>query len=86
MDNQEYYANISLARSDIFPRLIDVTLEDLNAGLESGLFSSTDLVHVYLARIKNANPVTNAVTEVNPDAHDIALELDRERANGIIRG
>lgn len=29
-----------------FPSLIDVTTEDLNIGLESGLFTSVDLVNV----------------------------------------
>jgi len=29
-----------------FPSLLDVTLDDLTAGLESGLFTSVDLVNV----------------------------------------
>ena len=34
-----------------FPSLIDATTEDLIKGLESGLFTSVDLVNAYVARI-----------------------------------
>ena len=34
-----------------FPRLIDATTDDLISGLESGLFTSVDLVNAYVARI-----------------------------------
>lgn len=34
-----------------FPSLIDATTEDLISGLESGLFTSVDLVNAYVARI-----------------------------------
>jgi hypothetical protein len=34
-----------------FPNLIDATTEDLISGLESGLFTSVDLVNAYVARI-----------------------------------
>lgn len=34
-----------------FPSLIDATTEDLISGLESGLFTSVDLVKAYVARI-----------------------------------
>ncbi|KAM4058893.1 amidase [Hirsutella rhossiliensis] len=69
-----------------FPSLRDVTLEDLQHGFEQGCFSSTDLVEVYLERIRQVNEQVNAVTEVNPDAIDIAKRLDNERARNAIRG
>jgi amidase len=34
-----------------FPSLIDATTENLISGLESGLFTSVDLVNAYVARI-----------------------------------
>lgn len=34
-----------------YPRLIEVTLEDLDTGLESGLFTSVDLVNVGPRRV-----------------------------------
>lgn len=36
----------SVIKGTPFPKLIDVTLEELETGLESGLFSSVDLVTV----------------------------------------
>lgn len=39
----------------------------------------------YFLRIQEVNPLLNAVTELNPDALDIAASLDAERANGTLR-
>ncbi|KAI9713729.1 MAG: hypothetical protein M1812_006567 [Candelaria pacifica] len=69
-----------------FPDLVDVTVEDLTTGLESGQFTSVDLVTAYLARISEINPILNAVTEVNPDALTLARQMDAMRANGTTRG
>ena len=54
--------------------------------MESGLFSSVDLVNAYLARIREANVTLNVVTEINPDALAIAADLDALRANGTTLG
>ncbi|KAI9797685.1 MAG: hypothetical protein M1833_005346 [Piccolia ochrophora] len=70
----------------IFPSLINVTTEDLAFGLDSGRFTSVDLVKAYLSRIEEVNPTMNVVTEVNPDAIAIAEELDNERKEGKTRG
>lgn len=43
-----------------FPSLIDVTTEDLISGLESGLFTSVDLVNAYVARIMEVGKHLNA--------------------------
>ncbi|RKU48522.1 hypothetical protein DL546_006724 [Coniochaeta pulveracea] len=69
-----------------FPPLIDATLEDLVTGLEAGLFTSVDLVNAYVSRIKEVNSTLRMVTELNPDALDIAAQLDADRANGISYG
>ena len=69
-----------------YPILIDVTTESLETGLESGLFTSVDLVNAYVARILEVNATLNVITELNPDALLIAAELDAERANGTTRG
>jgi amidase len=66
--------------------LIDVTVEDVMKALDDGLFTSVELTRAYLARIDEVNPQFNAVTEVNPDALDIAAQLDNERAEGNSRG
>lgn len=38
----------TVVKGQPFPSLIDVTLDDLTMGLESGLFTSVDLVTVWL--------------------------------------
>ena len=35
-----------------YPALIEVTLEELEIGLESGLFTSVDLVNVLISKFK----------------------------------
>ena len=67
-----------------FPSLIEVDLEELVTGLESGLFTSVDLVKAYTARIMEVNSTLHMVTELNPDAPAIAAQADALRANGTI--
>ncbi|KAB5550001.1 amidase [Coniochaeta sp. 2T2.1] len=69
-----------------FPPLIEATLEDLAKGLESGLFTSVDLVNAYVARINEVNSTLRMVTQINPDALAIAADLDAARANGTSYG
>jgi amidase len=44
------------------------------------------LCQAYIARILQVNSTLNAVTELNPDALEIASQLDAERAHGTTRG
>lgn len=69
-----------------FPPLVDAALTDLSSGLESGAFTSVDLVNAYIARIKETNDVLHAVTEINPDALSIAATLDTARQDGRVLG
>ena len=69
-----------------YPFLIDATTESLETGLESGLFTSVDLVNTYVARLLEVNATLHVLTELNPDALMIAAELDAERASGTTRG
>lgn len=69
-----------------FPPLIEATLDDLVWGLDTGLFTSVDLVNAYTARILEVNSTLRMVAELNPDALSIAAELDSERASGASRG
>ncbi|KAI9170660.1 putative amidase [Paramyrothecium foliicola] len=79
-------ADVVLVKGQPFPSLIDVTIDDLNGGLESGLFTSVDLVKAYLGRIEEVNDELNVVTEINPDALRIAAELDELRKSGDVKG
>lgn len=58
--------------------LTDLTIEDIQSGLETGEFTSTELVESYQARIDQLEPTYNAFTSLNPDALDRAKQLDRE--------
>ncbi|KAJ9605109.1 hypothetical protein H2200_010499 [Cladophialophora chaetospira] len=69
-----------------FPPLIEATTEDLVRGLESGLFTSVDLVQAYTARILEVNSSLHMVTQLNPDAISIAAQLDSQRARGNVFG
>ncbi|KAF2454316.1 amidase [Lineolata rhizophorae] len=71
---------------ECFPSLINITIDELTAGLESGKFTSVDLVNAYIERILEVNDTLNVVTELNPDALSIAEALDEERAAGAARG
>jgi amidase len=69
--------------------LEEMTIAQLQAGLQSGKFTAVALAEKYLARIEemNANgPQLRAVIEVNPDAHAIAGALDAERKEKGPRG
>ena len=50
--------------------------------MDSGLFSSVDLVKAYVARILEVNDTLHVVTELNPDALYIAAHLDDLRSKG----
>ena len=66
------------------PQLLDATLGELRTGLDSGSFTSVDLVKAYIARIDEVNSRLHAVNEGNPDAIAIAAEKDRERQSGSV--
>lgn len=65
--------------------LDEITVADIRTGLESGRFTARSLVEKYLARIQaidKAGPMLNSVIEINPDAMQIAEELDRRPRDG----
>ncbi|KAF2141126.1 uncharacterized protein K452DRAFT_229176 [Aplosporella prunicola CBS 121167] len=71
---------------EVHQGLLDATIEDLQAGMRQGFYTSLDLVNAYTARISEVNNELRAVTEINPDAWDIAFSLDQDRQRGHIRG
>ena len=69
--------------------LEELTISDLQAGMQSGKYTSHQLVKKYLDRIDDVDkdgPKLNSVIEVNPDAMAIAEALDRERKEKGRRG
>jgi amidase len=71
-----------------FP-LAEVSLAQLRADLDSGKYTARALVEQYTARIEamdRRGPTLRHVLEVNPDAVQIAQQLDAERNSGKTRG
>ncbi len=83
---QSCYNTRTAINGTAFPPLIEATTEDLIRGLESGLFTSVDLVQVYIARINEVNSTLHMVTQLNPDALSIAAQMDSQRAKGNVLG
>ncbi len=62
---------------------------ELQAAMQDGRLTSVRLTERFLERVEaydRSGPRLNAVLEVNPQAHEIAETLDRERASGGTRG
>jgi len=69
--------------------LDELTISDLQKAMQSGKYSSKQLVEKYSDRIGDIDkkgPALNSVIEMNPDAERIAAELDRERKEKGARG
>ncbi|HXB34098.1 MAG TPA: amidase [Puia sp.] len=71
-----------------FP-LLETTIDQLQAKMASGEYSSVSITKLYLKRIDaidKKGPALNAVLEINPDALTIAAAMDAERKTGKVRG
>jgi len=69
--------------------LDELTIADIQQGLQSGKYTSRQLVEKYSERINDLDrkgPALHAVIEMNPDAEQIAVALDRERKEKGPRG
>jgi len=77
----------SLAPPDF--ELEEATIADLRRKMESGEHTARSLTEAYLARIEGLDgdgPALRALLETNPDALEVAGELDAERRAGHVRG
>jgi amidase len=69
--------------------LDELTISELQQALQSGKYTSKQLVEKYTDRINDIDkkgPALNSVIEMNPDAERIAADLDRERKEKGARG
>jgi amidase len=69
--------------------LDEMTVEQLQQGMQTGRYTSRQLVDLYLSRIDQidrSGPTLRSVIEVNPEARAIAAALDVERAAKGPRG
>ncbi|KAK1950836.1 amidase signature enzyme, partial [Colletotrichum sublineola] len=61
-------------------KIEDASIVTLQGWMSDGHLTSQDLVGCYLSRIEKTN------RHVNPDAMEIAAQMDKERASGEVRG
>lgn len=69
--------------------LEEITITQLQQGYREGTFTITEVVKAYLDRIEAIDkngPQLNSIITINPDALQIAAELDKEMAAGKSRG
>lgn len=66
--------------------LTETPVGELQAKMKAGELSAEQIAEKYVERIRAIDPKLNSVIELNPDAERIAVELDRERKNGKLRG
>jgi amidase len=66
--------------------VVEATIPEMQAAMASGRVTSRELVTQYLTRIATYEDKLHAALTVNPHALQEADELDRERAEGKLRG
>lgn len=79
---------VAIDAAEVFV-LDEETIGSLGEKLDSGMYSSEQLVELYLKRIENIDkngPKLNAIIEINPDAVSIAKQMDNERKARKNRG
>jgi amidase len=67
-------------------RVYEATIADLQAAMKGGKTTSREIVSQYLMRLGTYEDRLNAAIYVNPHALEEADALDRERAQGKVRG
>ncbi|NHW34609.1 amidase family protein [Paenibacillus aceris] len=66
--------------------IVEADITTLQKAMEEGEIRAAELVALYVKRIEKYNKHINAVLEINPDALQIAQELDDERQKQGSRG
>ncbi|HSK74303.1 MAG TPA: amidase family protein, partial [Pyrinomonadaceae bacterium] len=74
-----------IAFDDPHPELKEITITELQAKMKSGELSARRIAEMYIERIKAIDPKLRSVIEINPDALNIAGEMDKERKRGKVR-
>jgi len=82
MQEEEIIVRRDAPRFDV----IEATIPEIQAAMAEGTLTSRDLTLIYLARIAAYENQFNATIAVNSNALNDADRLDRERAEGNVRG
>jgi amidase len=65
--------------------LEELTVFELQDAMKTGKWSSERLTEKYLERIREVDKSLHSVIEINPDAEQIAEQMDKERKSGRVR-
>jgi amidase len=66
--------------------LEEATIDQLAGYMSTGRLTSIQILECYMERFHQVDEFINSIIELNPDAKDIAVALDAERAAGHVRG
>src|SRR5215510_5042183 len=66
--------------------VVEASIQDMQTAMAEGRVTSHEIVQQYLTRIALYEDKLNAIITVNPRALEEADLLDRERAQGRLRG
>lgn len=87
--NERAVASVEDAPQVAAFELEEITIAELQKGMQSGRWTARAITEAYLQRIAQIDrqgPALHSVIETNPDALQIAEELDGERRAGKVRG
>ena len=86
----KHCAGVLLVATSLFAqkpfRVVEATIPEMRAAMESKTITSRELVLLYLTRIGLYEDRLHAAITVNPDVLQEAEERDRERSQGRVRG
>lgn len=77
--------NISAQTSIKGFELEEMTVMQMQNAMKTGKMTAKEIAQKYLDRISEIDPKINSVIEINPDALQIAEQLDKERKSGKAR-
>jgi len=78
------FISSDIKSSDDF-QLEEATIASLQNAMASGKISAVEITKAYISRIRETDTKLKSVVEINPDALQIAEQLDEERRNGRVR-
>jgi len=84
---EPWITQLGEARASELDALLDrSSIVEIQRFFEHGRLSSEELVLYYVRRIRKYDGTLHSVSELDPDAIDVARRLDAERASGGVRG
>jgi amidase len=75
-----------MSETPVYPDLLHISLNDIRTELDTKTFTTVDLTNACIVHIQEVGTALEAVVEINPDALDIAEQLDIECEAHVRRG